>query len=394
MYIKPSFIVSFIDQFSFKVHHVVLEKNVKDNGRIVTLFYLEALRNQALEDVEVKEGWLDGEIANISDTLKNSPKRNIHLIVMESLLDPYLFSGIELPDNYLSPWMKNLTNYRNYSLSPAYGGSTAQAEFELLCGAPALSQYGTIEFNQFSGYETSCLPNWLKSSGYTAISQNAYKPSYFNKLNAYKSTGFENSFFPKEYLVTGDSHLSTQLTGSAGEYMFDSDFFEQAIDHFLESHKSTFGLNYMLGVYGHYNFYFDETRFQPVVDLKSTEFEGIENIVNQYYYRAISIEENVKSLIDRDPNSLILVVSDHLPLSPTTKEYYTERGYPDPYLNVFYFFDRGKPIKYEGIYNHYDLPWLLINRLSSNRCELCSLGREIKSNRYTQVLANAMIGEN
>lgn len=389
-----TFPLSFVSTFSVlshKVHYISLAKNVKDNGRLMTSFYLESKRKNSLNQIAPEPNWLRSDITNIQSALENIEPRSVYIMVMESLLDPTLFPGLKLPEGYLTPWMKDLQAFKNLSRSPVYGGSTAQAEFEILCGVPAKALVGTIEFNAFGGANTSCLGSWLGSLGYKTVAQNAYKPSYFNQVKGYEGVGFSDIYFPKEYASRSDTHLQANFTNTSGEYMYDGDFFEQANQFFLSTAASgTVGLNYMLGVYGHYNFYIDSERFPIVVSLENTEFESIQNIVNQYYYRARVIEDNVKEIIARDPNAIILVVSDHLPLTPGSTNYYLERDYPDIYTNVFYLWDKGEPVNIDVQVNHHDLPWILLSRLRNDDCYEEGCFTNWTPERYEQVMAHAM----
>jgi phosphoglycerol transferase MdoB-like AlkP superfamily enzyme len=385
-----SFVATF-NSLAHKIHYINLAKNVKDNGRLMTSFYLESKRKNALNQIVPDKDWLKNDIVSIKSSLQNIEPRNIYIMVMESFIDPTLFPKLELPEDYLTPWMRDLQAFKNLSRSPVYGGSTAQAEFEILCGVPAKALVGTIEFNSFGGASTSCLGTWLGTVGYRTVAQNAYKPSYFNQVKGYEGVGFTDIYFPKEYASGSDTHLQVNFTKTSGEYMYDGDFFEQANQYFLNTvADASVGLNYMLGVYGHYNFYIDSERFPKIVSLDGTEFENIQNIVNQYYYRVRVIEQNVKEIIERDPSAVILVVSDHLPLTSGSTNYYLERGYPNIYTNVYYLWDRGMPVHIDKQVSHYDLPWILLSLLRNDNCYSESCVEVDYKGRYEQVMAHAM----
>ncbi|HHO46968.1 MAG TPA: hypothetical protein ENN06_00675 [Desulfobacteraceae bacterium] len=94
------------------------------------------------------------------------------------------------------------------SISPVFGGATAQAEFELLCGVPAMRELSGVEFNVFTGADTPCLPNILGKSGYHAVATNGFRPDFFNSPNAYEGIGFDKAYYPKEYAPAMESYLS------------------------------------------------------------------------------------------------------------------------------------------------------------------------------------------
>ena len=86
-------------------------------------------------------------------------------------------------------------------ISPVIGGGSAQAEFEVLCGAPSILEYGT-EFNRIGLNETSCLPKYLKKYGFKTIASQPMYGSFFNIENAYKQLGFSYSFLAPKFDMT------------------------------------------------------------------------------------------------------------------------------------------------------------------------------------------------
>ena len=78
---------------------------------------------------------------------KNISKKNIHIILLESFIDPTDFTNVKIKENAIpNEWIKFKNKNKLYGISPVSGGGSAQAEFELLCGAPSIIEYGT-EFN-------------------------------------------------------------------------------------------------------------------------------------------------------------------------------------------------------------------------------------------------------
>ena len=68
-----------------------------------------------------------------------SPRgRNVHMIVLESFWDPALLKAAGLSEDPVDPAFRRLWAQAGHSraLSPVFGGYTANAEFEALCGFP------------------------------------------------------------------------------------------------------------------------------------------------------------------------------------------------------------------------------------------------------------------
>ena len=75
----------------------------------------------------------------------HSNNRNVHLVVLESFLDPTLYQGASYTRDPLHPSFKKLFgNKMGLSVSPVVGGRTSQAEFEVLCGVPAFEEQTRI----------------------------------------------------------------------------------------------------------------------------------------------------------------------------------------------------------------------------------------------------------
>ncbi|MDO9263347.1 MAG: sulfatase-like hydrolase/transferase, partial [Desulfosalsimonadaceae bacterium] len=183
------------------------------SGRISMALYNEALRKSSLKKIAAYRGdsffkkAFDDKVAKVS-ALRT--KSNVHLIMLESFIDPNLFLDARFSRNPMHPSFDALfKNKAGFSISPVFGGATAQAEFEALSGVPALREISGIEFNMFTGAKTRCLPNLLARSGYHTIATNAFLPDFFNSTNAYKGLGFENIYYAEEYAPGRDTYFST-----------------------------------------------------------------------------------------------------------------------------------------------------------------------------------------
>lgn len=350
---------------------------VEENGRFAMLFYREAQRQIALEktsrsydrtaydeDARKKAVWLN----------EHGRKKNVHIVVMESLLDPTLFRHAKFsPDPVHPDYRARIGDRGSFSISPIYGGKTPQAEFEVLCGVPAFQELGGVEFNSFSGSAAHCLPDTLTQTGYRTTVSNAYDPTFFNAVNAYQGLGFVEQFYPREfspdpatYLVAGDT------TGEI--YMFDSVIFSQNLDFVSDHLRRNPGqplLNYVLTMYGHSPHVLNkEKRPQLIKLIAALHDPQLQRVANQFFYRSEAIAGYLEKLLAIDPESLIIIVSDHLP-PLDGKKTYTTLGYldnaPDSlYLNRLIVVENGNVTALPTIH-HYEIPQVILNYLSSGR---------------------------
>ena len=170
-------------------------QDVRMKGRTTMLLYRFA---QAAEFRKGLSGTLAGE-KELSTYLDSSMMQkinasNVHIVVLESFYLPHWFEVVkeDLSEIRIS---NTLLGFANKSRSPVIGGFTPQAEFEILCGVPALNKFSNVEFTYMSGKTTYCLPEILKRAGYRTMVSYPYSLTYFNALLAYKSMGGGGSLY-------------------------------------------------------------------------------------------------------------------------------------------------------------------------------------------------------
>lgn len=386
------------------------EENVSNNGRFAMTLYSEARRrkvNQDLEQIRDRKAYIIENRNHIADvSAKISQKRNVHLIVLESFLDPNMFANVSYSRNPMHETLSPFYRENSWSISSVFAGGTSQSEFELLCGVPAFAEYTAVEFNSFTGSAAYCLPGMLEEMGYRTIASNAYKPSFFNTIPAYKGIGFGEIYFSREYdrasptyLTTGDIHKE--------RFMYDGHLFDQNYN-FLFGAKNQVGdkptFNYILGVFGHFPHHIDESIRPPVVEMQSSVKDGmLARYANQYYYRTQELATYLNRLQERDPDSLIIAISDHLPPLSRGSESYHKLGYLENredsiHFNRVIILDRGEQKIYPNMH-HFDVPDIILDALTagahcqSNTCNHLSEDRPVKREdfrpRYTHIMAHA-----
>ena len=350
--------------------------SAENNGRFMMLLYREAERQMARaktatfldrgryeEQARQQAGWIR----------TNGTNRNVHLVVLESFLDPTLFKKATYTKDPFHPSFKKLFgNKMGFSLSPVVGGKTAQAEFEILCGAPAFEEMTGVEFNSFTGSAAYCLPGTLQLAGYQTMASNAYNPSFFNAPSAYKGMGFANMYFPREYVSGNGTYLVRgDTTGEMG-YMFDAAVFSQNLEFITPLIKQNDGpplFNYIRTVYGHFPHALnEEKRPQLLKMISSFKDPQLERAANQIFYRSQAVADYVNRLLALDAKSLIILVSDHLPPGQHGRRSFQKLHYLNNtdeslHMNRIMIIEDGKVKKFTTIH-HYDIPALVLNSIS------------------------------
>ena len=371
-------------------------ESVNDNGRLTMALYFEALRRVAIKQTDAyrKRGEYDQEVRATADFIrKNGNRHNVYLVVLESWVDPTLFSAVTYSRDPRHPDFTQLVGEeQGFSISPVFGGGTAQAEFEALCGAPALQALSDIEFDVFSGHTAGCMPGILHQAGYATYVSNAYQPDYFNSAKAYTGIGFDKLYYPIEYARDRETYLTVANASDDETYLFDGDLFNQNlafVARTLREHPGQPIFNYVLTMYGHEPHDIDTDRRPLVLSMIAPhDDQQLLRAANQYWYRTQAIAGYIHALIKLDPKSLIILVSDHVPPLDEGMKSYKDFYYLDniddsAHLNRIVVVEDGKVVRHKTIH-HYNVPSLIYDYLTSqrycaqNNCDLSSAERETK----------------
>ncbi len=359
-------------------------RNVQRNGRLTTFIYYN---NRRLEHV----AFLKKRARSFEKDPRRwtfGPPRNVHVIVLESFLDPRGVRGLRFSRDPLSPLLKPFLRNGDFDrvISPAYGGGTAQAEFEILTGLPAMAKVDSVEFNVFEGYPTYSLCEALGRAGYACSACVASEPGYYNSRSAYRSLQFRRV----DFLNMRNSYLRESPTGD--RFLFDGDLLAMNLRYVRRCIlKGEHVFNYVLGMYGHIP-YTRNRALRPDV-IRVTMRSGapcpghIEDIANQFYYRTEALGRFLTALRRIDPDCLVLVLSDHLP--PVFGGGLTYRsGAGDLHSNIGFLLDRWRPIPLPAV-RYYRLHYLLLSRLASESSAACPAPPGLDRLYYTE-LARAM----
>jgi phosphoglycerol transferase MdoB-like AlkP superfamily enzyme len=364
------------------------EDTLENNGRFMMLLFWEAERRIAQSRTALfrDRAHYEEQARRFATWLKESgkPQRNVHLVVMESFFDPTLFKGATYTKDPFHPSFRKLFGDKlGFSLSPVMGGRTSQAEFEALCGVPAFEEISSVEFNSFTGAAAYCLPGKLRLAGYRTVASNGFNPAYFNTPKAYHSIGFDKMFFPREFSGGKDTYLSMGDTSGEGKFMFDSVLFSQNLEYITPLLRETDApplFNYVLTIYGHFPNAMNKEK-RPMVLKMISDFkdEQLERGANQMFYRTQAVADYVNRLIELDPRSLIILVSDHVPPGQYGTLSYQKLRYLDNSkdslkMNRIMIIEAGKAKKY-AVIHHYDIPALVYNFLSNGQyCQVNTCG--------------------
>jgi hypothetical protein len=325
-------------------------ETIHDNGRLSSYIYfanLERMNSRALK--RYRAAPLDIHAA-LYPGIPVRP-RNIHIVILESFVDPRLIDGALFRRDPLSeklrPYLLQSEWEFSHVYSPEYGGGTAQVEFELLTGIKAYEGVGTISFNAMEGGRMHSFVERLRQLGYSTMATVATGPDYFNSRMAYRSLGLDPVLFLEE-----QDDIARQEDDA---FIFDGDLLQYNLEKFREFRKSGTGLvlNYVLGMYGHVPYERNLEKRPDIVEVTHPD-DRVRRIANQFHYRTEALAEYLDALLAIDPESIVFVCSDHVPpILGKQIEYLFDR-----YRNIGIFLLDGEPLEMSGK-EYFEIPWAI-----------------------------------
>ncbi|MGV1098036.1 LTA synthase family protein [Thiovibrio sp. JS02] len=243
------------------------------------------------------------------------PQRNVHLIVLESFWDPMQLEAAALSADPLDPRFRALwlEADKPQALSPVFGGYTANAEFEALCGFPVMDD--AVFFEGRLRQDAPCLPRHFAESGYTTIASHPNVPIFWNRIHAYRRMGFQHYFSLHDFTLDDMNR----------EFLSDASLYRQVLERIRPLREQGIPvLNYILTFFGHLDYPLGPDR--PKVITAPAADPLVEAYANTVYYKSRELMDFLSVLRQNDPDGLIVIFGDHLPFLGNNFGGYTESG--------------------------------------------------------------------
>lgn len=250
--------------------------------------------------------------------------RNVHMIVLESFWDPTALKSAGLSADPLDPAFRALWQAAGNArtLSPVFGGYTANAEFEALCGFPV--QTDAVFFEGRLRRDVPCLPRHLGEAGYRSFASHPNAAPFWNRINAYRRVGFEQYWSDRDFVLDDMNR----------EFLSDASLYRQVLERVgpqLDSAQPVF--NYVLTYFGHLDYPLNEAR--PAVITANADSPMVQAYANTVYYKSRELMSFVGELRERDPEAIIVMFGDHLPSLGWNHGGYAESGLLAPNRSAF-----------------------------------------------------------
>jgi hypothetical protein len=295
----------------------------------------------------------------IDRRLGKAQPRNVHVILIESLVDPAHINGFTFSSDPIArpfrAWMKSS---RSRSYSPVAGNRSPDAEFEILCGLSTALDLGQVVFSNLPIRGVDCLPAKLRDQGWLTLATNSVHPHQFNKTKAYAALGFKRAYFRPDF----------PLDDLDGPNPTDSTVFKQnlkIIASHLAAERPVF--NFILTTSTHFPFFRNEVRRPDVVTVSPND-DLVRSYANGVRYATASAAAYVEALRKLDPDALILLLGDHSPPLGATAFTTSERAGGLQRLETpLIIFDGRRGIVPIGRVPHFSLSAFIADRITQGR---------------------------
>lgn len=319
--------------------------NVKDYGRLSACWAVTArgvetrLRLAAMPPPADAPAFPLGEVTR---------QRNVYLLLLESLVDPRdLVEPVPaaVPAEFIAALPPD--GRFDHCLAPVFGGCSAQSEFELLTGAPALAAIGPIEYLAFGSRPCDGLVASAAAAGYRTVLVYGAGSEFFNAPRAHASLGFSERHY-------GNLDPWGERN-PADRFITDADLQRAVLDRLRGGDDRRPRLLLLVGMEGHeqegLTFPRDRARFPDVVACADPV---VGELANLFHWRAKALASTLTRLTREDPDAAILVLADHQPAALTGVRSIPAGRYVVPAALLV----GGRRVSIAGRRMH-ELPWLL-----------------------------------
>lgn len=327
-FIISIFIISFSFFFPQKFNQILNQTNIQfnqwepylncqKNGMFLCFIYdFQFLRHTPPANYNQKTVNNIYQSITLKTEIKSDIKPNIILVLSEALWDTTKLSNTILsqdPISHIRPDIKGTF------ISPAFGGQTANVEFEILTGlSNYLFEKNSYPYTEFIKRDIPSLFTVFKDNGYTTTAIHPYSPWFYNRKNVYQNFGLDKF-----------TNLSN-MTGyeNAGPFVSDKSFTQEIIKQFNSTDQSQF--IFALSIQNHAPY--EPNRFKDQqINIKSPLNENDKAILQSYIegtYLSDQYYQILKKAIQKsDKPTIIILFGDHLPFLGNNFDIYKKSGF-------------------------------------------------------------------
>ena len=255
---------------------------------------------------------------NLSET--DTIKPNLIIVMNEAFWDPTILPDISFsqdPIPYFRELMENNTS--GTLVSPVFGGSTANVEFEIMTGlSTAFLPTGSIAFEKYIQRTVPSLPQIFRDNGYVTTAIHPYHSWFYKRDEVYDLLGFDNFLSLKDF---SDIEIK-------GEYIGDLEVSRSIIKQITSTDQPQLIFAVTMQNHGPY----PEGRYESTDITITGRISSEGNRMLEVYSEGLKDADNsLKMLIDNfkqsDKPITVVFFGDHLPYLGKNYLVYKETGF-------------------------------------------------------------------
>lgn len=303
----------------FGVNHVVL-LTYSTRGTTTNGTYLNFLKS--IEDSIIKEP--EGYSPEVIDTMaaaypevSNEAGPNIIVVMNESFADLSVL-GSELSTNQaVTPFFDSLKEnvIRGYALTPAFGGATANAEFEFLTGHNmGFLPSGSYPYQQYIYDNVAALPWVLQEIGYDSFATHPMLATGWSRNKIYPMIGFEESTFMDDY----------PQKNLIREHISDQETYEYVMEKMYAKEDGAKQFLFCITMQNHGGYRYEGPNYTKHIELTgyNQDYPQAEQYLSVLHESDKALQYLITSLEDYPEDTVLLFFGDHLP--NVEAEFFTE----------------------------------------------------------------------
>ena len=293
----------------FKGWYDGINEYVKNGTYVENVLYLQNIKNYinskpaGYSAEAVKK--LENSYGSVSET--SDVKPDIIVILGETFWDPAKLNGVSFNKEVAG----NLRQYQSGTMiSPAFGGGTANVEFEVLTGfSNFFFNTSIIPYNVYFKHSTPGIVSAFKDSGYAAVALHPNNGDFYNRNNVYNYLGFD------EFL---DIKSLDQPNAYKGNHVSDDTLVNDIADVLKEKDAPAFILGITMQNHDPFTSNIKNYGAGREIEVKSDKLDADEKDVLANFAQGVYDEDKaLGKLIEvakkNDRPTLIYFFGDHLP---------------------------------------------------------------------------------
>ena len=292
-------------------------------GSGVNGFYINFISSIRDAIVRAPENYSAELIADFADdyevpsTIAGADAPDIVVIMNESFVDFRVFGDKFQTNQPVTPYFDSLqeNTIRGFAYTSAYGGHTANSEFEFLTGlSMGLFPVGCTPYQQYISDDLFSMAWLLRHYGYNADSTHPYFENGWARKTTYPRIGFQESTFlqdyPQEKLIR--------------EFVSDQEMYEYVLRQLEEDKGGQPRFIFGITMQNHGGYDYSGDNYTKYIELEglSRDYPGTEQYLSLMHESDKALEYLLTQLENCEKDTVVLLFGDHFPGVET--EVYTE----------------------------------------------------------------------